>query len=116
MAAFNWTNMQFVLTATESSAVLQFGARNDPEAFGLDDVSVTPVSPPRLQGVTLAKGGITLAWTTLPGLLYQVQYTTNLTGGWDNLGGALAATNQTTMLTDVQPSDQRRFYRVFLAQ
>ncbi len=117
MAPFDWTNMQFIVRATGDSTVLQFGARNDPQAFGLDDVSVVPISPPTLQGVTLANGAVTLAWTALPGLAYQVQYTTNLAGSlWNNIGSAITATTNTTLnLSDVQPPDHQRFYRVVLS-
>jgi hypothetical protein len=96
--------------------VLQFGAQNDPEAFGLDNVSVVPISPPVFQGVTLANGAITLTWTALPGLAYQVQYTTNLAGNlWNNIGSAVTATNATLTLSDVQPPDPQRFYRVVMS-
>ena len=38
-----WTNLQFIVTATGSSTVLQFGARDDLTYLALDDVSVTPI-------------------------------------------------------------------------
>lgn len=117
LAPFNWTNMQFIVSASGTSTVLQFGARDDPQAFGLDDVSVAPVNPPRFQGVTSTKSGVTLTWVTLPGLIYQLQYTTNLLGGnWNLVGAAITATNTLTTVIDVQPTDQHRFYRVVLAQ
>jgi len=116
MPPFNWTNMQFVVRAASTSTVLQFGARNDPQAFGLDDVSVAPISPPVIQGATLANGTLTLAWTALPGLAYQVQYTTNLAAGlWNNIGSALTATSATLSLSDLQPPDSQRLYRVVLS-
>ena len=116
MAPFNWTNMQFLVRAAGNSTVLEFGARNDPQAFGLDDVSVAPISAPTFQGLTLANGGVMLTWTALPGLAYQVQYTTNLAGNlWNNLGSAVTATNTTLTLSDIQPADQQRLYRVVLS-
>jgi hypothetical protein len=116
LAPFNWTNMQFVVRAAGTSTVLQIGARNDPQAFGLDDVSVTPISPPTIQGATLTNGTLTLAWTALPGLAYQVQYTTNLAAGvWNNIGSAVTATNATLTLSDLQPPDSQRLYRVVLS-
>ncbi len=116
MAPFNWTNMQFFVRAAGNTTVLQFGARNDPQEFGLDDVSVVPISAPKFQGATQAGGVVTLAWTALPGLAYQVQYTTNLASGvWSNLGNPTTATNATLTLPDVQPADPRRFYRVVLS-
>ena len=113
---FNWTNMQFAVTATESSTMLVFGARNDPHQFGLDDISVVPISPPNFQGLTVSNAVVGLAWSTIPGLVYQVQYTTNLTGGaWNNLGGAVTATTTTTSQSEAQPADRFRFYRVVLS-
>jgi PKD repeat protein len=38
--AIGWTNLQFTVSATGNSTVLEFGARNDNSYFGLDDVSV----------------------------------------------------------------------------
>ena len=68
------------------------------------------------KGLTLANGGVTLTWTALPGLAYQVQYTTNLAGNlWNNLGGAVTATNTTLTLSDIQPPGQQRLYRVVLS-
>ncbi len=41
--AIGWTNIQFVVTATDTSTVLQFGFRDDPTWLGLDDISVQSV-------------------------------------------------------------------------
>jgi hypothetical protein len=116
LAPFNWTNMQFFVRAAGASTVLEFGGRNDPQAFGLDDISVVPVSLPALQSLALAHDIVTLTWTTLPGLAYQFQYTTNLAASaWNNLGGLVTATNTTLTLSDVQPPDLHRFYRLLLS-
>ena len=40
-AAFGWSNLTAIVTATNTSMVLQFGFENDPGYFGLDDISVT---------------------------------------------------------------------------
>jgi hypothetical protein len=115
MAPFNWTNMQFLVRATGTSSVLEFGARNDPEAFGLDNISVVAVSPPLFQATALAGGAFAFTWTALPGMTYQVQYTTNLAAPvWNNLGGAITATKTVLSSSDAQPPDQQRFYRVIL--
>ena len=42
LPAIGWTNLQFSVTATGTTAVLQFGFRDDPSYFGLDDISVAP--------------------------------------------------------------------------
>jgi hypothetical protein len=70
-----------------------------------------------VRAATLSGSGIYLTWVTIPGLIYQVQYATNLAGGsWHNVGSALTATNSATALSDNQPPDERRFYRIVLAQ
>ena len=43
MGAVSWTNLQFMVTATGASTLLQFGFRNDRSSFGFDDVSVVPL-------------------------------------------------------------------------
>jgi hypothetical protein len=40
--AIGWTNLQFLVTATGTSMVLEFGFRDDPSYFGLDDISIVP--------------------------------------------------------------------------
>ena len=44
LPAFGWTNIQFVVTATNASTILQFGFQDDPTELGLDDVSVVSAS------------------------------------------------------------------------
>jgi hypothetical protein len=44
LPALGWTNLQFTVTATGTSTVLQFGAQDDPSYLALDDVSVLPPS------------------------------------------------------------------------
>jgi len=113
--AIGWTNLQFIVTATASSTVLQFGFRDDPTWLGLDDISLTSVPLPMLQSAVKTNGGVKLTWNALTGLLYQVQYKTNLTqGNWINLGGVTTASNSIVNASDVAPADPQRFYRVQL--
>jgi hypothetical protein len=44
----SWSNIQFVVTASAGSTVLQIGGRNDKNYLGLDDVSLTPISAPTI--------------------------------------------------------------------
>ena len=50
LGALGWTNLQFAVTATSASTVLEFGFRDDPAYLALDDVTVTAftnvASPP----------------------------------------------------------------------
>jgi hypothetical protein len=115
MPALGWTNMQYFVTATGNSTVIQFGFRDDPSYLGLDDVSVTPVTVPALQAPVESNGSVTLTWNGLSELSYQLQYTTNLANGaWNNLGSLISPTGGTTSATDIAPTDQQRFYRLIM--
>jgi hypothetical protein len=57
LPAFGWSNYVFTVTATNTSTVLQLGFRNDPNWFGLDDISVTPLCA-GLTFDTLAAGAV----------------------------------------------------------
>ncbi len=88
MPELGWTNLQFIVTASGSSTVLQIGARDDPTYLALDDVSVTPIPATLFQTLTQTNGTLNFTWNALTGLVYQVQYETNLLQtNWLNLGG-----------------------------
>jgi hypothetical protein len=115
LGIFSWTNMQFVVKATGTNTVLQFGFRNDPGTFSLDDVSVTAVPVPVFQALTKTNGTLNFTWNALTGLVYQVQYKTNLSqNGWINLGAVITATNVTATATNLIGPDPQRFYRLQL--
>jgi subtilase family serine protease len=113
--AFTWTNFQFVATATGTNTVLQFAARNDPNYFGFDDVSVTPVPAVTFASFFASTNAFQLAWNSLAGLSYQVQYKTNLAqAGWLNFS-TVAATNTVTTFEDTNTLNaSQRFYRLGL--
>jgi hypothetical protein len=117
-----WTNLQFVVTASSSSTVLQLGFYDNPYYLGLDDISVTPLPAFSLQ--TTAQAGsqlisqkstsFNLTWSTVSGLAYQMQYKTNLMQtNWISLGKPQIATGSTLTLTDTNAlsSSAQRFYR-----
>ena len=117
MGALNWTNLQYVVTATSASSVLQFNFQNDQNAFALDDISVTPLDA--LSGPTLVipvhvNGAVQLTWSTVPSLQYQVQYATSLQSpNWTNLGQAINGDGTVAVISDpVDTSQAARFYRV----
>lgn len=108
-----WTNLQFIVTATGSSSVLQFGFRDDFSYLGLDDVSIMPVPVPSVQIAATTSSTIGFTWNAMTGLVYQVQYKTNLAQtGWINLGGAIPGTNSTLTTSDAIGTDPQRFYRL----
>jgi hypothetical protein len=112
MGAFGWTNLQFLVAATGSATPLEFAFRDDPAALALDDVTLQAVSAPVFQTVTQSGGVVSFAWNALPGLTYQLQYTTNLdAANWANLGAAITAATNVVTAVDTNPLDPQRFYR-----
>jgi len=115
LPVIGWTNMQFIVTATGPNSILQFGFRDDRTYLGLDDVTVQLVPVPVFQSVTKTNGTLNFTWNALTGLVYQVQYKTNLLQtNWINLGAVIIATNSTATATNVIGPDPRRFYRLQL--
>jgi hypothetical protein len=116
--AFGWTNLQFIVTAVGSASVLQFGAENDPGYFGLDDLTVYPLPPPRFslaQSAPPSGASFNLTWSAVPNAAYQVQYKTNLwQTDWINLGAPITATSGTLSLSDTNALfiSPQRFYRL----
>jgi subtilase family serine protease len=109
-----WTNLQFTVAATLTNTVLRFGFLNDPAYFGLDDVSVLPLRPV-LQNAAVAGGTITFSWSALPGSIYQIQSTTNLSQTtWSNSGGTITASSYIMTATNALGANPRQFYRVVL--
>ena len=112
----NWTNLTCVITATGTASVLQFGAQNDANYFGFDDVSVRPVPPVTFNRLSLQNNSLQLSWFSLPKLNYEVDYTTNLAAPvWVSLGSVTATTNVTILTDTGAPNDDSaRFYRLVL--
>ena len=120
LPAIGWTNLQFLVSATGKSTVLEFGFRNDPSYLGLDDVSVLPaqagIGSIQLSGQNLILNGV----NGLSGATYYVLTSTDITlplSQWTrvatnvlNAGGnfTLTATNTVT------PGAGQQFYMLQL--
>ena len=110
----DWTNLNFIVTATSPTTTLDFAAENDPGYFGLDDVSVTPIPTPSFTGYSQTANGFVFTWNSLPSLTYLVQYKTNLLqANWMDLATNIATAN-TFSYTNLSGADPSRFYRVQL--
>lgn len=113
IGVIGWTNVAFVVSAVTNNTVLEFGFRDDPWGLGLDDVSVKPVPVPAFQKLGSSNGMLQLNWNTASGLVYQVQYSTDLGHPfWSNLFGPVMATGSSLGTTDSIGPDPRRFYRL----
>jgi hypothetical protein len=113
-----WTQYQFEVTADSASSVLTFTFENDQAAFALDDVCVQAkvIPPPSSATVAVSTDGaqLQLSWNTVPGLEYQLQYTTSLNApNWTPLGDVLTVSDVVTLFSDpLDPSQPMRFYRL----
>ena len=115
LPAFKWTNMQFVVTASGSTASVVFQFQNDTQSFGLDDISVKPVTAPVIQGVSQSSGQTSFQWSSTIGVNYQPQSAPDLSGTtWSNFGNPITAVGTTSSATDTDTSGQARFYRVVI--
>ena len=82
-----WTNIQFTVTATGASTVLQFGFQDDYDNFGFDDVSITPMTlaPVPFGNIRLSGNEVILNWTNPA---FALQAAPNVTGTYTNIPGA----------------------------
>jgi len=115
LTATGWTNLQFVVSATSSSSVLQLGFQNEWDFFGLDDISLKATGTTSVKALAGKAGDFRLVGTTHSNSVYQVQFKTNLTQpDWINLGEPVTANAGTLMLTHTNAlqSSPQRFYRL----
>jgi uncharacterized repeat protein (TIGR03803 family) len=118
--ALGWTNLHFVASATGTNTLLQFGFRNDPSYFGLDDISVSPASF-GMAGVQLSGTNLVLHGTNgQSGGAYYVLTTTNIAlplTQWTRLATNILGTggNFTITVTNtVNPAARQQFYTLQL--
>lgn len=78
----------------------------------LEALSVAPTPP--LISAQISNNAVNLAWNSVPGQSYQLQYSTNLTqSDWIDLNNPIIATNINASVSDSLTSPQR-FYRLLL--
>jgi len=66
----------------------------------------------QVKRISIGATGVSLEWQVGPLGNYQLQYATNLQGAWQDLGGPALAEHSRLQLSDPQPVDPRRFYRL----
>jgi hypothetical protein len=109
-----WTNLQFVVTATGSGSLLQFGFEDNPYYLGLDDISVKPVTAPKVEAATRPPASFDLTYAVTAGVSYQVQYKTNLMQpDWIDMGGNILAETNSLKFSDTDVVNYpQKFYRL----
>jgi len=111
--AFTWTNLTFIVNATGNTTVLQFGAENTPNYFGLDDIAVTPLPAPTFTPVsTQTKGSFKLGWYAVSGIKYEILTATNLLNGTWTILDTNQAAGSTLSYTNPAATDHQRYYRI----
>ncbi|MGO8765725.1 MAG: protease pro-enzyme activation domain-containing protein [Limisphaerales bacterium] len=115
--ASGWTNLQFIVNAANPTSLLQIGGRDDNAYLGLDDVTLTPIPPLTLQTSTsIVTNNMAFSWNALTGLVYQVQFATNLLApGWTPLQ-TIPATSTPVEFTDTNSvgAYPQKFYQLLL--
>jgi PKD repeat protein len=109
-----WTNLQFTVSATGAGTALEFGFRNDPIYFGLDDISVTTISPVSLllsSGGFSTNGGFQLSIYGQIGQPYTLQASTNLVD-WLSILNFTCTNSPMSVMDPAAKNYNHRFYRV----
>ena len=89
-----------------------------PAAFSRSIAPPAVCTPPQIANVSGTRGGgISLAFNSLVGLNYRVEYKNTLNDAfWTPLGATITATGVTTTATDSIGANPMRFYRVVCLQ
>jgi hypothetical protein len=110
-----WTNFQFVVTANDALTTLELGFEHAPNYWGLDDVTVVPITAPTAS-VRVAKRvarAFVINFEVTPGLKYQLQCKTDLAQpDWVNIGLPVTAISDTLEIADPQAVAPVCFYRL----
>jgi hypothetical protein len=75
-----------------------------------------PIPAPSFLPPVSRAGKVTLTWSTVPGITYQVQYISDLRKtNWINFGSAITGSGSVTNVSDAFTNAQR-FYRLLRLQ
>ncbi len=86
------------------------------ESLPSNEISyLVPNTPPVLDSTLATNGVVLLAWNTVPGGSYLVQFTTNLDEpDWQPLGYPIVADDVSTSFCGTVGCDNQRFYRILI--
>jgi hypothetical protein len=99
-------------TAFDGNYVFALNSDNGIVALLINTNYVVPLSGTfSITNITAQAGTVVLTWPSVAGHTYQVQASTQLSGGWSSLGSALTATGTTLSYTN-SVSGAAKFFRV----
>jgi hypothetical protein len=111
---FGWTQYQFIISATYFETFLEFGGRQDPSSFALDDVTLTPLpGSPEMSGGLPLNGGFetgTLAYWPNGGGAGVISFPPNVHSG--NYAVELGPVGVTNAMSQVIPTVPGQTYRL----
>jgi len=85
--------------------------------FGSDPVNPYSIPLRMLASVNATSSVVTIAWNSVTGETYRIQFKTALTeSDWIDLGSNMTAVTTTSFGTDVLGGDRQRFYRIQLVK
>jgi hypothetical protein len=109
------TNYNSVAPYTNGGIVAEMFNAGTPFSLAVNNVSVSPLTPPQMLGVMLTNNNAVVTWSSVSGLNYQLQGEDNpLAGAWTNAAPLVQATNSTCSATNSNIGPNQRFYRVVL--
>jgi hypothetical protein len=116
--ANDWTNIQFVVSATGTNTVLEFGFEDDNLYFALDDISVlayyTTLPPVILSAPQIVgKTNFTFLLSGPAGSNCVLQVSSNLTY-WSSVSTSTIPVSGSITLSNAISGYNRRFYRAYL--
>jgi hypothetical protein len=104
-AAVDLTNSVTIIVTDDGTTPL-----SDTRTF-----SIAVVQAPRIESITYSGGGVELAWRSIPGAIYRVQYNNHFDGGaWLDVPGDVAATDLVSTKSETLPAATQRFYRLLV--
>jgi hypothetical protein len=114
LGILGWTNLAYLVTATNTNSVVQIGFMDNPSYLGLDDVSLVTVNQPVLQAPIPDGANLLLSWAAQLGFQYQIQSRTNLAqGSWSV---AATVTNAQDIASFAVPvgTNSQQFFRLLV--
>ena len=84
-----------------------------PPGVAVRSFSIAVLSAPVIETVGFSNGTVTLAWSSIPGRRYRVQFKTSLDDtSWTGLSGEVIASGVTATSLHTEQLSMQRFYRV----